>query len=566
MSDQAKAVEYQYRWRFYFLIAMLFLLLAALFVRALWVQVVSKEFYIDQGMARIQDVDTIKVPRGEIVDRNGEPLAVSTPVITLHGEPRFMQQQDLPILAAKTGTKLSKLKQRFALGKQDIIIARNLNPAIADSILALKLKGIYAEHTYKRFYPAGEVSAQLIGFTDLNDFGQEGLELAFEHFLSGQHGQKRVLKDRKGQVIRDVEQIKQAKAGQDLKLTVDLQLQYIAYKELKKRVTELHADSGSVVILDVNSNDVLAMANMPSYNPNNRAQLKGEALRNRVLVDQIEPGSVMKTFTLAAGLESGKFTPESSFVIQPMRLQGRCTRLTTRYSGKEMDLPLILSKSDNVGATKVALEVGYQYLWDFLYNLGFGQDSGFGFPGEPPGDLPNHVNWDESRLSNLSFGYGIGVTSIQLAQALAVIANNGIKQPLKLFQDVSVTQPPQQILSQDTALEMQQMMQQVVKRNMTGFLANAQHYSVAGKTGTVQGVGNSGFDDQVHHTRFFGFAPANDPKIVIVVIINNPKGLAPSGNTWGGGSAAAPVFAKIVDQSLPLLNVLPDKVAKNEKP
>ena len=541
-----------YVWRFYFVLAVLALLLSVMFARALDLQVISKEFYIEQGLQRFERVEDFKVARGNILDRNGSPLAVSTPVTTIWADPSELQEKDLPIIARLSGTSLNTLKNRYNPKKRFIYIARQLAPEQADKLISLKLKGVYRTDEFKRYYPAGEVIAQLIGFTNIEDHGQSGLELEYENHLTGHDGAKRVLKTRKGDSIRDVQMIKESKVGQDIQLTIDLQLQYLAYKELKKAVTKLHAVSGSVVILNVENNEVLAMANMPSFNPNDGAQRSGVALRNRSLINQYEPGSVMKAFTLAAALESDKFDDKTIIDAKPMRISGRSTMLEDpRYYGK-IDLSTILEKSSNVGVTKIALELGDQAMWSQFYKLGFGQSSGLSFPGEVTGYLPNHKNWQEVQLSSLSFGYGITVTPMQLAQATAVIANDGVKLPLKLLKNSQfMTAAPESVMSKYNAKTLREMMFQVVEKG-TGKKASVGNYSVAGKTGTARKVGREGYIDDQHVASFIGFAPVVEPKIVIVVVIDSPQG-----ESYGGGAVAAPVFSSVVQQALPLLNVIP---------
>ncbi|BCE00624.1 peptidoglycan D,D-transpeptidase FtsI family protein [Marinicellulosiphila megalodicopiae] len=541
-----------YVWRFYFVLIVLALLLGVMLARALDLQVLNKEFYIEQGLQRFERVEEFKVARGNIVDRNGEPLAVSTPVTTIWADPRELKLEDLPAISKLSGVPLSVLKNRYDPKKHFIYIARQLAPADADLLMSQKFSGVYSVNEFKRFYPAGEIISQLIGFTDINDHGQEGLELEYETHLSGHDGSKSILKTRKGDAIRDVKMIEEAQAGEDIQLTIDLQLQYIAYKELKKATTKLHAQSGSIVILNIENNEILAMANMPSFNPNDRATLEGIGLRNRVLTNQYEPGSVMKTFTLAAALESGKFNEQSIIDVKPMRISGRSTVLEDpRYYG-EIDLETILAKSSNVGVTKIALELGDQPMWRKFYELGFGQSSGLGFPGEVTGYLPNHEKWQEVQLSSLSFGYGITVTPMQLAQATSVIANEGVKLPVKLLKNNQyLTSAPETVMTKNNAKILKNMMKQVVEKG-TGSKAALNNYSVAGKTGTARKVSSEGYIDDQHTATFIGFAPVEEPKIVVVVVIDSPQG-----ELYGGGAVAAPVFSSVMQQALPLLNVIP---------
>ncbi|TNE80128.1 MAG: penicillin-binding protein 2 [Gammaproteobacteria bacterium] len=548
------------RWRFLLVVSVL----VALPVAGLWhiarLQVLPDvdkgyEFLQGQGMARTLRTESIPAYRGVITDRRGEPLAVSTPVVTLWANPQLvnMESPALQDLAAALDITLSELKQRLAryAGKEFMYLARQLTPEQADAVLQLEIPGIYGQGEYKRFYPAGEVAAQLVGFTNIDDHGQEGMELAYDEVLTGVPGAKQVLKDLKGRVIKELGLIRSEKAGESLALSIDLRLQYTAYRELKEAVAKFQAASGSVVLLDVRSGEVLAMANQPSFNPNDRGQLNSDALRNRAVTDLVEPGSTMKPLTVLAALESGKYRPDTIIDTNPGYIRvGRKTFYDHRNYGV-IDLTTLLKKSSQVGTTKIALDLEPEHIREMFARMGLGESPGTGFPGETPGSLPEHRRWRPVERANFAFGHGLSASALQIAQAYAVLANDGVKKPVTLLKTDEV---PEGVSVADAQLvaRLREMMTSVTRAGGTATRAAIPAYDVAGKTGTVHKVGKNGYEKNRYVGLFAGMVPAHNPRLVAVVIINDPQG-----GKYFGGEVAAPVFANVVADALRMLKIPP---------
>ncbi|MEO0442870.1 MAG: penicillin-binding transpeptidase domain-containing protein [Pseudomonadota bacterium] len=548
------------KWRFYAILLVLFGLLLALIWHLVSIQVLPNtsrgyEFLQKQGLVRTLRSETIPALRGVITDRHGEPLAVSTPVVSLWADPQELAtvRDQWPQLANSLNINTAALNQKIQRfkNKEFMYLRRQLTPTEAQVVLDLNINGVYAQREYKRFYPAGEVTAHLIGFTNIDDSGQEGLELAYDHWLSGEDGQKQVLKDLKGRSFKNVNLLKAAKPGNDIALSIDLRLQYLAYRELKEAVTAHRAKSGSLVLLDSKTGEVLAMANQPAYNPNDRSGLQVGALRNRAMTDQFEPGSTMKPLTIMAALETGRYTPNTVIDTHPGYLQvGRKTLLDPVNYG-QMDIAKILQKSSQVGLTKISLDLDGGAIRDVFFRVGLGQDTGTGFPGESVGLLPNHSRWQPIVQANLSFGYGVSLTTLQLAQAYSVIANRGQKKPVSLLR-LNKRPNTDAVIATEIADQVVAMLQKVVQQGGTGTRANIDAYSVAGKTGTIHRVGHDGYAYDRYSSLFAGFAPVEHPRVVAVVIINEP-----SRGQYFGGEVAAPVFSKLVERSLRLLNIPP---------
>ncbi|HET8904396.1 MAG TPA: penicillin-binding protein 2 [Saccharospirillum sp.] len=541
-------------WRFHFVQIVLLALLAVVVWRVLSLQVLEKEFLIDQGTSRWQRTEVINAPRGMLTDRHGEPVAVSTPVVSVWADPRELREADIGKLAAASGVSEPTLAARRQQHRAFMYVTRHLAPAVAEEILALEIPGVYGLTEYKRYYPAGEVASHIVGITDIDDRGQEGIELAYDRQLQSRAGKKEVIRDLIGRSVRDVGEIEAPKAGRDLSLTIDLRLQYLAYRELKKAVSQMGATGGSVVMMDVQTGDILAMVNQPGFNPNNRASMEPAAMRNRAMTDQFEPGSVMKPFSMAVALESGQFQPDSVIDTSPgyMKL-GTYTIRDFRDYG-ELDLTSIITKSSNIGMAKVALQLEGQDLWNMLYGLGLGQSTGIGFPGEAVGRLPNQVEWHPVEQASMAYGYGIAVTPLQLAQAYSTLANGGRRVYARILMDAPIETGPQ-IIPEKISRQVLAMMETVVQPSGTGTAAALDWFSVAGKTGTVHKVGDEGYFDDRYMSTFVGVAPAQNPEVVTVVVINEP----PS-DAYYGGRVAAPVFTGIMRQALPLLGVEPDQI------
>jgi cell division protein FtsI (penicillin-binding protein 3) len=408
----------------------------------------------------------------------------------------------------------------------------------------------------RRYYPAGEVTAHVIGFTDVDDRGQEGLEAAFDHWLKGEPGSKQVLQDRRGQVINDVDLLRAARPGRDLRTSIDLRLQYLAYRELKAAVVDSGARSGSVVVLDPRTGEVLAMVNQPSYNPNDRGQYRPENYRNRAVTDIFEPGSSFKPFVMAAALESGAYNPRSIVDTSPGVLSINNRQITEDpVKLGRIDLTTVLAKSSNVGAARVALTMEPKAISDTLMRFGIGRLTDSAFPGESAGALDEPKHWRTIGQATLSYGYGVAVTTLQLARAYAAIAADGLVRPVSLL---ALDEPPvgERVVSTDTAADLTFMLEAVVSRDGTGHQAAIRNFHVAGKTGTTQKAGVGGYDAERHGAIFGGFAPASQPRLVVVVMIDEPKSAA-----YHGGDIAAPVFANIVSGALRVLAVPPDAAA-----
>ena len=533
----------------------------ALLWRAVDLNVVRKDFLQQQGDARYLRVVTEQAHRGEIMDRNGEPLAISTPVDSIWANPKELIKvpERWAQLAQALSIPLAELKEKLRHNKERefIWLKRQINPQQAQAVLQLEIPGVDSQREYHRYYPAGEVTAHLVGVTNIDDAGQEGIELVYNDWLKATPGSKRVIKDRLGRAVEDVEQVSAPQPGQDLVLSIDRRIQYLAYRELMSAVEENQALSGSAVVLDARTGEVLAMVNQPSYNPNNRSDRDSAHLRNRAMTDVFEPGSTVKPFTIAAVLEQGKITPDSLVDTTPGRFRvGRKTIHDERNYGV-IDVSTIIQKSSNVGASKMALSIPPQALWQTFTNVGFGFDSGSGFPGEAMGQLTNYSEWNRLERATLSFGYGLSVTALQLARAYTVFANDGVLLPVSLIRKVSQHEPsalqPQRVMSKTTARAVLHMMERVVEKGGTGTKAQVRGYRVAGKTGTAKVSGPGGYTEHSYNAVFAGMAPASDPRLVMVVVINQPHG-----KEYYGGLVAAPVFAHVMSGALRLLDVAPD--------
>jgi cell division protein FtsI (penicillin-binding protein 3) len=501
----------------------------------------------------------ISAHRGTLTDRYGEPLAVSTPIDTVYANPKELRPalDRLGELAALLELDDEWLARRITsnLEREFVFLERHVSPAKAQQVLDLGLPGIGTVREYRRYYPAGEVTGHVIGFTDIDDRGQEGLEAAFDHWLKGELGSKRVIQDRRGQVFSDVELLETARPGRDLRTSIDLRLQYLAYRELKAAVAAAQARSGSVVVLDPRTGEVLAMVNQPSYNPNDRGQYRPENYRNRAITDIFEPGSSFKPLVLAAALESGAFNPRSVIDTSPGKvvINDRTITEDTSNLGR-VDLTTVLAKSSNVGAVRVALTMEPQAIAQTLSGFGIGRLTDSAFPGEAAGVLNDPNHWRTIHQATVSYGYGVAVTTLQLARAYAAIAAGGTLRPASLLR-LDQAPPGVRVISADTTDDLTHMLEAVVTEG-TGGRAAIRNYHVAGKSGTTRKAGVGGYDAERHGAIFAGFAPATDPRLVVVVMIDEPQG-----DRYYGGEIAAPVFANVVSGALRVLAVPPDALA-----
>lgn len=527
--------------------------------RAVDLHVFHKDFLQNQGDARYLRVVPIPAHRGMIVDRHGEPLAISTPVDSVWVQPVAFNSaySEWPKLAKLLKLDLAYIQRTVSQreDKEFVYLKRHISPDLAKRVMALELPGVNLQREYHRYYPAGEVVAHVLGFSNVDDRGQEGLELAYDHWLKGVPGSQRVLKDRLGRVVRHVEQIRKPVPGRDLILSLDRRLQYLAYRELKKAVMQHKARSGSAVILDVQSGEVLAMVNQPSYNPNNRDQFKVSQMRNRAVTDLLEPGSTVKPFTIVAALESGRFRASSLVDTTPGRIRfGKAVISDSRNYG-QISLAKVIQKSSNVGASKIALALPDETLWKVHARLGFGNATDSGFPGEAGGLLSHARHWRDIEKATLAYGYGLSVTPLQLTRAYSVLATNGVLKPVSFLRTDGVIEG-ERIFAASTARQVSRMLEAVVLEGGTGTRAQIAGYKVAGKTGTVKKAVAGGYSEDRYIAVFAGIAPASQPRLAMVVTINEPRG-----DTYYGGEVAAPVFSKVMAGALRMMGVPPDDLS-----
>jgi cell division protein FtsI (penicillin-binding protein 3) len=546
-----------FRWRAYLLFGLLALGALALVWRAVNLQLVDHGFLAREGDARFSRVLDIAAHRGTISDRYGEPLAVSTPVDSLWVNPRelALATDQIPRLAAALKLDRQELARRVTsnLDREFLYLARHRQPAEAEQIKALGVPGVYSSREYRRYYPAGEVSGHLLGFTNVDDAGQEGLELAFDHWLAGEDGAKRVIQDRYGRIVQNVESIRPARPGRDLVLSIDLRIQYLAYRELKAAIRDQRARAGSVVVLDVTTGEVLAMVNQPAYNPNDRDQIEAETYRNRAATDIFEPGSSIKPFFVAAGLASGKYDSRSIIDTSPGFFKVGVKIFEDEHNLGSIDIATVLAKSSNVGMAHIALTLPPQQIWSTLTALGFGQVTTSGYPGESAGLLPPYSQWRPIGIVTMSHGYGLSVTPLQLARAYATLGAFGIVRPVS-FLRVDAAPVGERSLGEQVCRELVGMLESVVAAEGTGKLAAIPGYRVSGKTGTAWKATAGGYSTDRYMAVFGGVAPASAPRLAAVVVIDEP-----GAGLHMGGQVAAPVFSKVVGGALRLLAVAPDQ-------
>lgn len=547
-----------YRWRAALVLGLVLLGAGGLTVRAVELQLLEHGFLAKQGDDRTMRVATIVAHRGAITDRYGEPLALSTPVDSVWVNPQELNDSidELPKLAQALKQDPEFLTRRITsnLDRQFLYLARHLQPEQAAYIKSLGIPGVYLLREYRRYYPAGEVSGHVVGFTTVDDQGQEGLELGFDPLLDGENGAKRVIQDLYGNSVQDVESIRAPRPGRDLVTSIDLRIQYLAYRELKSAMKDYRARAGSVVVLDVNTGEVLAMVNQPSYNPNDREQLNPGVYRNRAATDIFEPGSSIKPFVIAAALASGQYRSDSVIDTSPGFIKvGTKVFAEDEHDLGAIDLATILAKSSNVGMAKIALTLKPEQIWNTLVALGFGQVSGSGYPGESAGMLSHYSHWRPIGIATLSHGYGISVTPLQLAHAYATLGAGGILRPVS-FERVDGPVDERQAIPRPVAQALVQLMEQVVvATGATGKRAAVAGYRVAGKTGTAWKSIAGGYSTDRYMAVFAGLVPASHPRLATVVVIDEP-----SGGLYHGGDVAAPVFSNVMSGALRLMDVAPD--------
>ena len=546
-----------FRWRAHVLLACLTLACAALLWRAVDLQLVDHGFLARQGDARFSRVLQIAAHRGTITDRYGEPLAVSTPVDSIWVNPGELALADgqIPRLAGALGLDRQELARRVTsnLDREFLYLARGRQPAEAAEIKALGIPGVYTSREYRRYYPAGEVTGHLLGFTNVDDNGQEGLELAFDHWLAGEPGAKRVIQDRYGRIVENVESIGPARPGRDLVLSVDLRIQYLAYRELKAAVREQRARAGSIVVLDVTTGEVLAMVNQPAYNPNDREQIQAVDYRNRAATDIFEPGSSIKPFWVAAALAAGKYDSRSVIDTSPGFFKVGVKIFEDEHNFGRIDIATVLAKSSNVGMAHIALALAPQHVWTTLTHLGFGEVTSSGYPGESAGLLPAYSQWRPIGIVTMSHGYGLSVTPLQLAHAYATVGSLGIARPVSFLTSDGLAGGTR-VLEGSACRELLGMLETVVTAEGTGKLAAIPGYRVSGKTGTAWKATAGGYSTDRYMAVFGGVAPETAPRLAAVVVIDEP-----SAGQHMGGQVSAPVFSRVVGGALRLLAVAPDQ-------
>lgn len=543
--------------RVWLVLAVLALGFAALAARAVYLQVFAADYLQAQGNSRHLRVAADSAHRGMILDRNGEPLAISTPVDSVWADPTELagQRARWPALARVlelNPRELAAQLQRQA-GREFMYLKRHVAPELAQRAMALAIPGVALQREYRRYYPSGAVTGHVVGFTNVDDAGQEGVELAYDDWLRARPGEKRVLKDRFGNVVEAVESVSLPVAGKDLMLSIDRRIQYLAYRELKAAVAASRAMSATAVVLDAQTGEILALVNEPSFNPNNRGRLRSDVFRNRAVTDAFEPGSTLKPFTIAAALESGKFSPSTPIDTSPgfFKVGNNTVRDTHDYG--RLTVAGVLEKSSNVGATKILSAIDKNAFWNLLRGAGFGYATGSGLPGEIVGLLHSPARWGAIEYATMSFGYGIAVTPLQLARAYTALANDGVLKPLTMLAQNG--EPPEgvRIMSEKTAREVRAMLELAAGNDGTGQAARVAHYRIAGKTGTVHKLKQGSYAPHEYRAFFAGIAPASNPRLVMFVMIDQP-----GRGGYYGGEIAAPVFSKVMAGAMRLLNIPPD--------
>ena len=555
------------------LAAILVLAVVGLAGRAAYLQGIHNDFLQEKGESRYSRVLEINANRGMITDRNGEPLAISTPVESVWCSPQDMNatSEQLKRLANLIDLDVGEIRKRVNViqdgvkqpdtsggARRDFVyLKRHLSPEIASKVVELNIPGVFLKREYRRYYPAGELTAHVLGFTDVDDKGQEGVELAWQDELAGKAGSRRVIRDRKGRIVEDVESIRAPKPGQNIALSIDSKIQYLAYRELKQAVEANKAKAGGIIVLDAKTGEILALVNLPVYNPNNRKNMKGGRARNRALTDEFEPGSTLKPFTIAAALESGGVKPDTVLETAPGTFS--IGKATIRDAHKEGALTVaqVIQKSSNVGSAKIALSLPPQTLWEMLNDVGFGTLTGTGFPGEVSGKLRPYRTWRPIEQATMSYGHGIAVSLLQLARAYTLFSGEGELKPVSLLRLENMPEG-KRVISRDTALAVSEMLELVAQPGGTATQARINGYRVAGKTGTAHKLEGKGYAKSRYLSTFVGYAPASEPRFVIAVMLDEP-----SAGQYFGGAVAAPVFSRVMAGVLRMLNVPHDAPATN---
>ena len=528
---------------------------AALVGRGFYLQVINNDFLQEKGESRYRRDIEVSASRGKVVDRNGDLLAVSTPmksIWAIPGDARTMSAAQKQQLAALLDMGVRELDGKIAPEKTFVFVKRQVPPETADRIAALKLPGVHQEKEYRRYYPTGDMTAHIVGFTGVDDKGLEGVELAFQPSLLGRTGSRSVIRDRRGNIIEDVGALKPPQDGKDVRLALDSKIQYLAYSQLKAAVESNKAKAGGAIVIDVRTGEILALVNLPTYNPNNRETLSGAQLRNRALTDTFEPGSTLKPFTAALALEKGKFRPDTVINCAPGRITIGNATISDAHPHGALTVAQVIQKSSNVGVTKMALTLPPQEMWQMFDAVGFGQLPQLGFPGEVTGRLRPWKNWRPIEQATMSYGHGISVSLIQLARAYSVFARDGDLIPLSLLKTDEPVLHGVPVFAQETAREMRAMLEMAAGPEGTAPKARVPGYRVGGKTGTAHKLVGGAYANK-YVSAFVGFAPVSDPRLIVAVMIDEP-----SAGKHYGGEVAAPVFSQIMGASLRTLGITPD--------
>jgi cell division protein FtsI (penicillin-binding protein 3) len=554
--NSKKQITY-YTGRFRFILIFLVFIFVLLIIRMSYLMIFHRSFLQKESNARVMRVIDDPAYRGMILDRNGSPLAISTPmkavwVVPQNFDPNPTQLSQLARLLEVPSNTIAQLVKKNS-AREFLYLRRGLQPDIGDAIASLKISGVFLRQEYRRYYPQAEVDSPVLGFTNIDDQGQEGIELAYNRLLQGQTGQHRVIKDRKGHVVEDLGVVKESVPGQNITLSIDQRIQYMAYKSLNEVVLKYGANAGSVVVLDIKTGEVLAMANAPSFNPNQPRLKRDDSLRNRAATDILEPGSTAKPFTVYLGLESGKYKPDTLIPTAPGWVMIAKHKVQDTHNHGTITVSEVLKYSSNIGVSRIVLSLPPNALWELLDKIGFGHSTNIGFPGESAGELAARKVWDPFVLSTLSFGYGLSVTPLQLAQAYATIGAYGLKRPVSLLKIEKDTVAGEQVMDPEGVGQVIKMMQSVTDDGGTATVARVPGYFVAGKTGTSRMVGPHGYMKDRHNAVFAGIAPATNPRLVVIAYIHDPR----KGGYYAG-TVAAPLFAKVMAESLQVLNVPTD--------
>jgi cell division protein FtsI (penicillin-binding protein 3) len=550
-------------WRSKFLVALVGLGFVVLAGRAVYVQIVGTQFFQKQGEVRYARTLDLPASRGRITDRNGLILATSVPAPSLWAIPKDLeadkpQRRQLAKLLGMTG---AELEARLAENTNFVWLRRQVDDPVAQAVLALKLKGVHQVREYKRKYPEGESAAHVVGFTNVEEKGQEGIELAFERELAGRDGTRRVIKDRLGRVVEDIGESVAPVDGRDITLSIDSKVQFFAYQRVRDAVAEHKAKAGSVVVLDAQTGEVLALANYPSYNPADRRNLTGAQLRNRAMTDTFEPGSTMKPFIAALAMETGRVTPNTVLQTAPGRITITGSTISDAHPHGALTVSEVIQKSSNVGTVKMAMQMQPREMWDLYTQVGFGQKPQITFPGAVTGRLRPYKTWRPIEQATMSYGYGLSTSLFQLARAYTVFAHDGELLPVSLLRTPDL--PPEQhmaglrVLSEKTAQDVRRMLQLAAGNGGTAPKAQVMGYSVGGKTGTAHKQEGKGYADKKYRAWFVGMAPVVNPRIVVAVMVDEPNA-----GKYFGGDVAAPVFSQVVQQTLRMMGVPPDLEVK----